>query len=284
MRYVSHRTVRRSWVVQVARRTTEAFPMIRTNVIILVALLLAGTAFAYNGQHGCFGPTARPEQIPLTELKPQPQEATTGAAAKRWRYVLPGDRATQLLVTYEAGLFFAELTVEGKPVLKERTPFSDFGPLGDPPVYSGDFNGDNKPDFMVVTTSGGCGLASGEANVGFVLSAGGSYRLVAISTLFPDPTNFVILNGERCFTQTSFFMVQRCGDRKQHGFWIYNLLRFSKDGVTVDNSVEPGFPRTIWYSFRPNQSETTLLGSDTKLQLQKSALAEMFWTQSVTPR
>jgi len=42
-------------------------------------------------------------------------------------------------------------------------------------------------------------------------------------------------------------------------------------------------PRTIWYSFRPNHDETTLITKKQNNLPQESPLIEIFWQASATP-
>jgi len=259
--------------------------MSRPNLMILTALLLTGSsiAYAYNKDHGPFPPEAKIEQIKLTELKAEPQDESKGKAVDQWRFLLPGDNGTQLLVSHEAGLFLAELT-KGQTVLLKKTAFSDFDVFVGPTVYTGDLNQDGVTDFVIYSYSGGCGLASGCCSVCFVLSAGKDYRVTSVTTFWPDESNFVILNGKPCFVLTAFERLEKCRQGKSHTFWVYNLLGFKGDGMKVDNGIHPDFPKIIWYTDKPNHAETTIITDDQKKLLRESSLKNLFWTATSTPR
>jgi hypothetical protein len=188
--------------------------------------------------------------------------------------VTTGEKKIRLRVTVESDADFVEVTATDGTLLR-KSEFSNYnsGPI----AYSADLNKDSIPDFVICLFSHGCGLASGHCNVAFVLSSGREYRLTTVSTLFPDASDFVMINSTPCFIHTSFLGVEKCNDGKRHNFWVYNLLSFRKDGIKINNTVHLEFPKVVWYTSKPNHSETTIITDEQKAHLRKSSLTEIFW-------
>lgn len=94
---------------------------------------------------------------------------------------------------------------------------------------------------------------------------------------FPNESDFIIVDKKPYFIHTSFLGVDECEDGKNHNFWIYNLLGFGKDEVNVNNGAHSAFPKTIWYTFKPNHTETTIIKDEQKAQLRKESLTCIYW-------
>jgi hypothetical protein len=242
------------------------------NRIVFWGLLVMGCAstsriLAYNTDHGPFPDDAGIRRIPLKEMARQNGGKTNGSEMV-FRFGVPADPEPEVVVySVEAGIQ-VELVVSNRTVFP-KTLFSEFSFDYEYQVQvkMSDLNGDGRRDFMVLSGSGGCGLANGYYNIAFLLSCTEGYRLTTIQTVFPDPGDWVVLSGKPCFIQTAFDREEKCTDGKAHNFWIYNIIVIEGAAMRVDNSLEPGFPRTIWYSFRPNHAETTLLTDKQKAKL-----------------
>jgi hypothetical protein len=243
-------------------------------VIVSIALM-SGNVFAGNANHGPIPDNAKIERIRLTKLSCASRSESDDGEKEDYLFVVSGKKESRLQVSFENGTHSADLTVAGEPVLPS-TDFSDFGMF--PMAYSADLNRDKLSDFVIESYSAGCGLAAGYCNVAFVLSSKkGKYTLTSVTTLFPDEGDFLTIGGKRCFIHASLLGVSKCNDRKPHNFWIYNLLVFGKDGVKMDNSIHPDFPKTIWYTFKPNHTETSIITDEQKDRLRKRSLTRIFW-------
>jgi len=119
----------------------------------------------------------------------------------------------------------------------------------------------------------------GHSNVGFILSTGKNFKVTTISTMFPDASDFIIIDKKPYFIHTSSHQVRKCTDGKSHSFWVYNILSFEKDEIKVMNSINESFPKTIWYSFKPNHKETSLLTVAQKAEIQKESLDSIYWKE-----
>ena len=248
--------------------------MNKKRIIIIALAATAVGAWGYNEDHGPFPNYDGVELVSLVELKYVPGDADP--SHPRFTFPIPRQKESRLLLLQESDMWAAELTVNGKTLL-QPTPFSTYGTAGGMEAHSADLNQDGVDDFVIYSYSGGCGLACGHCNVAFVLSSGGQYTLTTVTTLFPDKSDFVLLNGKPCFIHTSFLGVGECKDGKSHNFWIYNLLAFGKEGVKVDNAAHAAFPKTIWYTFKPNHTETSIITDDQKATLRKQSLTCVHW-------
>ena len=203
-----------------------------------VVLLVMGSvccSLAYNANYGPFVPGSHVERVSLTPLSPH--EVDEDGERDEYRYSVDALPDVQLDVIRTSESHSLRLIVSGQEFIP-LTEFSDYYRMGAPEVYSADLNQDGRADFVVYSYSGGCGLACGYCNVAFVLSGDdGGYSLSVVSTLFPDETDFVVLNGRPCFVHTSFQGVNKCSDGKCHNFWIYNLLALDREQLPVENSI-----------------------------------------------
>lgn len=145
-------------------------------------------------------------------------------------------------------------------------------------AYYGDLNHDGRQDFIIFDWSMGCGLAAGNCDVTFVLSKKDTYNITTIFTMFPDAHDFVDIkgNGTCQFIHTSFIYGYKGKDGKEHNYWVYNLLDITGSHVVLNNDLDKSFPKWVWYSFKPNHSETTLLTKEQKQRLWRAHNTKIF--------
>jgi hypothetical protein len=129
-------------------------------------------------------------------------------------------------------------------------------------VYMGDFNHDEKPDFMAIKPGGGCGLAWEYCSGVFAFSDSGDYRFTRISTMGLGPHDLVIDPVSKQFRliHTSFRQAMSTDDQ-YHSFWVHRF--FEWDGL--DFHEDPNLP-PIWIQYlnRPNHQATKLLTAKLK--------------------
>jgi hypothetical protein len=243
--------------------------------IVAVLLALTCVSSGYNANHGPFPTDAQIDRIQLTEryryFTEENAESTTNLT-----FLISLEDESHLNLVWKDDLWFVELIIGGEVAL-ESTAFSDFEfPIG-LEAFSADLNRDGIVDYVLYSYSGGVGLAMGYCNVAFILSSEDGYRLVTIGTLWPVASNYVILNGSPCFIHTSFQRVERCKQGRNRNFWVYNLLAFEKGDLKLANDAHPDFPKTIWFSFRPNHEETTIITDEQIAELRKQSLQDIFW-------
>jgi hypothetical protein len=242
---------------------------------IVLVVLMASHALAYNENHGPFANDAEIERVKLPQLsrKTSPTNETTNT---QFTFSIPKQKGPLLNVELKEKVWCAEVVLDGKTVMKPNA-FSPNSTTFGMAAYTADLNQDQLPDFIVYSFSGGNGLASGNCNVAFLLSSEKTYTLTTVTTLFPDESDFVVINKKPYFIHISLLGVDPCNDGKKHNFWIYNLLTFDKDKVRTANRAHIAFPKTIWYTFEPNHSETVMITDTQKAELQKKSLTQIYW-------
>lgn len=125
-------------------------------------------------------------------------------------------------------------------------------------------NGDDRADLVFELSAQGTGLAAELSTVVLLMSYKNEYIAVTTDTYQFAPQNFVVVPPDAGvqWIQTSF--TQANGkDGKGHSFWVHRLWRIMPDGLELNATF---VPRIIQYSYRPNQSKTSL-------QLEKAKMA-----------
>ncbi len=59
----------------------------------------------------------------------------------------------------------------------------------------------------------------------------------------------------------------------------YTLLEFDQDKIKLANQAHPDFPKTVFYTLRPNHSETTIITEQQKAQMLQRSLESIFWKE-----
>ena len=259
-----------------------------------IVLILVGPFYlsASNEDHQPFGPDEWPETLDLkelhaseeaadSELKLSAEEKTEEGDAglvpgeiferlypiqnKRYekialRSMLQGDGISFFLS------FIDRETSDGAS--RERYQFAPFSQRGALETYEGDLNGDTYPDYVFVKYSGGNGIAWGHATVALVLSEGDNdFSVQVVESYVPEPKDFISINGQTAFIHASFQYGDLCTDGKYHNFWVYRLYAIDDNQIVPADHLSPDFPKVVFYSFKPNHKETSLLTQKAKDEL-----------------
>jgi len=124
-------------------------------------------------------------------------------------------------------------------------------------VYSGDFNGDGKPDFVAVKPGSGCGLAAEHCTGVFAFSDDSDYRFTRITTMGLGPHHLVLDPQTKTFRLIhASFRQGESTDGRTHSFWVHRFYKWDNLRFQRDDSLPP-----IWiqYLHRPNHEPTKLL-------------------------
>lgn len=248
------------------------------NRIYVLILLLNVTIdiFASCDNYAPFSNEIKIKKIKLTEFVCNSVSNNLGVVTN-CLFSIPS-KDTLLNIVCKDNQCFVKAFIQKKMVLQE-TPFGGFDFYIGMSAYSADFNQDKRVDFVIYSYSGGCGINAGSCAVTFILSSEVGYIVTSVNTLFPNKNNFVFLDKKPYFIQTDLLGMNKCNDGKHHNFWVYNLLALNKKNVQVNNSSHSSFPKIIWYTFKPNHKETTIISNKQKRILQKKALNRIFWKQ-----
>ena len=126
-------------------------------------------------------------------------------------------------------------------------------------AYTADLNSDNSPDYVILTYSGGCGLAAEKTWITFLLSSRTGYRSTSVVCYDAETADFVAIKGWAYLVHTSFVYGPVSKDGRQHNYWVYNLLSFSGTELVLANDRDRRFPKWVWYSFSENHRDTDQL-------------------------
>lgn len=267
--------------------------MIRIHCLILLLLLIKSTELqAANGGHQPFGPGEWPAILDLKQLHITEDAGNWGSTKytvveAKEGYLGPKPEA------YIERLFpiqnrkYKQIALrsmqEGDDpciylslIAKEDTDdnfsnsyfFSQYSGIGELKAYEGDLNGDTFKDYILIKYSGGNGIAWGYADVALVLSEGDTaFVFQVLETYVPEPKDFISINGQTAFIHACFPNGGICTDGEYHNFWTYRLYTIEENQIVAADHLSPNFPKIIWYSFKPNYRETTLLTQKRKDEL-----------------
>jgi hypothetical protein len=214
-----------------------------------------------------FGPGQPPTRFPQTHLVARriPAGADMAAVEIAFHQTTSGALILRLNWTDGDGYRLA------LPGTGSTAPFSmaiEGSPLCDNEASTTDLNRDGVTDFIVVTHSGGNGLAAQITFVTFVLSSPTGY--VGRSVLSFDAQSGDLFDldsdGRPEFVHGMMVWGETGKDGKAHNYWVYNLLRFSGTEIVSANFGDLRFPKWIMFSHAANHAETQQLTADQREQ------------------
>jgi hypothetical protein len=140
-------------------------------------------------------------------------------------------------------------------------------------VYSGDFNGDGKPDFVAVKQGSGCGLAAEYCTGVFAFSNDNDYSFTRITTMGLGPHDLVMDPQTKTFRLIhASFRQGECTDGIVHSFWVHRFYRLDENLRFQRDEKLPA----IWVQYlnRANHEPTRLLTPRLKLKAWAGAESE----------
>ena len=254
----------------------------------IFCLLLFGMLFleASNEDHQPFGPGERPALVNLKKMETvyvdynwgpiknadvrqmEGYPAPNGLPYREALYPIKSSKYKQIalrsFVDGEDFSIYLSLIREGVE-FTDCWHFTDYSSLGMLEAYEGSLNDDEHSDYVFIKHSGGNGLAWGHADVALLLSKDdGDFTVHVLNTYAPDPKDFITIGKETVFVHSSFQYGDTCTDGKYHNFWAYRLYCIKEDQLVEADHLHSNFPKVVWYSFKPNHEETTLLEKESK--------------------
>lgn len=233
----------------------------RTVAILFLFALAASRALAIWDKYGPFEPGKVPPRFPLTVLALVRREGTSNGR-HAFDFFAPNSTTRALSI---------EWADEGNRVsiraLGSAPPFSapiEGSPLCDAEATMADLNGDAQPDYVVVTHSGGNGLAAQITLLNFLLSSPTGYVARELVSYDAMPSDLVDLNrdGRPEFVHCMSVWGDKGKDGRSHNYWAYNLLGFSGTEIVSANRSSPDFPKWIAYTHAENHKDSAQLTAE----------------------
>jgi hypothetical protein len=274
--------------------------MLRVYCSILLIFLIQSTELqADNGSHQPYSPEEWPVTLNLRQLNPskdlihrayvkclervKTSEDNPGSKLEEFRkWLFPIQNKQYEQIALRSMLEGTSTSVCLSFIAKESGDknfskchyFSSYSHIGELEAYEGDLNGDTFKDYVFIKYCGGNGIAWGHADVALVMSEGeNNFSIQVLETYLPEPKDFISINGQTVFIHASFQRGGICTDGENHNFWIYRLYALKGNQLVAADHLSPDFPKIIWYSFKPNYQETSLLTQKRKDELiAKSAM------------
>ncbi len=132
-------------------------------------------------------------------------------------------------------------------------------------VYSGDFNNDGIPDFLIIKPTGMNGIGGWYSIGVFAFSQGKDYRFTRIYSWGLGPESLVVDPATKSFrfVHTSFRQGKGL-DGRDHSFWVHRFFLWTGGGFEFDEKLP-----TIWVQYLgwPNHEPTKLLTPELKTKI-----------------
>ncbi len=253
-----------------------SFTLSASALSLILGVFLA--PLARGNDYGPFPPSESVHRVSLHRLPVEERILDREAMTDRYRFIGSAAEGVFLEISYKEGEagegWYAGITAEGRVALAET--YYSPGPLiAGGWAYSADLNRNDVQDYVIYTWLGGCGLAAHNTHVTFLLSSGGGYRPVTVTTKMLDFEPFIWVEGRPAFIHTGFGGVSADRDGKPRNFWIFNLLVFEGDRLEIRNDLHPNFPRVVWYSYAPNYEETDKITAEQREELLRKVQNEI---------
>lgn len=214
-----------------------------------------------------FEPGAPPKKFPLTALTlvkhHDPSDRTM-----QFELFVPGRTKAALTLGWpgndDCTLTLAPTGAAARFSMKIGWP----SPVCDAEAATTDLNADKIPDYIVVTHSGGCGLAAQITFVTFLLSSREGYVGHNLYSFDASPTDLADLDGDGRpeFVHGTFVWADAGRDGRAHNYWAYNVLGFAGTNIVSANATDRRFPKWVMYSFEPNHTETRQLTGEQRMR------------------
>ncbi|MEI6210189.1 MAG: hypothetical protein WCR06_01055 [bacterium] len=257
------------------------------NTLICVLLFVTCNSWGWPQNYGPFNPEKVPATYPLEVCTDISNQRPNGDYPLRYEFANTNHPSTRVMVTSMTnGGFCISLHTKGGIALMR--PFETEGSaLGAVQVYCGLLNEDRMPDYVIITWNGGCGLAFEIYFVTFLLSHSDRYTVHTLLCFDPEPTDFFDIDGSGhpVFLHSMFVYGEEGKDKKAHNYWVFNLLKFSGANVVSANAMVAGFPKWVWYTFKPNHTDTDQLTAGQRAHIWQRAWEEESntWHRSMFP-
>lgn len=232
---------------------------------------------AYPPDYGPFRSGHEPKPF---KLRTWPEISRTETASGMLRlFDLTDIGRLEILISPDEGDFMASLRDGSGTMLLPTTKVTG-SQMCDIRVLSARLNSDAKPDVVIETWGGGCGLAGEIGYRTFLLSEGSRFVAVPVMFFSLSDADFIDIdgNGRPEMIHTAFIDGEEGGDGRSHNYWVHNLLAFRKTGLVSANARHPAFPSWIQYKHRANHRRTEQLTPAQRVRLWRTSSYTWFET------
>ncbi|MBF0546700.1 MAG: VCBS repeat-containing protein [Candidatus Riflebacteria bacterium] len=226
-------------------------------------------AFAFNGG---YSPGYEPfPKAMKVKMIPGQKEDIQRSNSTVWKLPFPKNRFAKMTLSSgeEAILFFEYPTESQTFSLVNVQPFFN-------ECWVTELNGDGKPDFVLVFTGTGCGLASEYTDVIFALSKKDGYVLRGLKSMGFGSEDIVDINcdGKPEIIHSELIYGGPGKDGKFHNYWVYTFFNIHE---TEFEKAKTFSQEWIQFKFRKNHIPTNQLTSQQKARFWNEQHEEFFF-------
>jgi hypothetical protein len=174
------------------------------------------------------------------------------------------------------GQFQINLNLDSKRRYRISGKDLDFGFLDT--VHSVDLNGDGQPDYILEFSAHGVGLAAVRRTMVFLYS-GSEYSWQTIFNLSAPAARHFYVSAEGVTTYLTSRLaayavsaMPRSSDGKQHTFWVFEPVVFSKANGLWAHIPSVNYPQWVQYKLTPSNKATELVSQATQKRVTLSPL------------
>lgn len=123
-------------------------------------------------------------------------------------------------------------------------------------VYYSDITGDGRKDLLIYSSPAGNGLGARiEMADMLVARADGSYQHASFEAYAAGPEDFIDVNGDGRYEMLWVNYYFKGG----HSYWVYRVAEITDEGLQLNDTLVPDFPKIIWFTEKPNDTPTQKL-------------------------
>lgn len=147
-------------------------------------------------------------------------------------------------------------------------------PMGSRVFYS-DLTGDGRKDVLIYTYPDSVGLGGWIEWADLLIAQpDGSFTHNSFEAYAAGPEDFIDMNGNGRYEMLwvhHFFE----GD---HSYWVYRVVEITDEGLRLNDTLIPDFPKIIWFTEKPNDQSTQRLTAAQREDLIRQSTAQ--WQES----
>lgn len=141
-------------------------------------------------------------------------------------------------------------------------------------VYRADLNKDGLDDIIVFSNYRGCGLgALADKTEIFLKNKEGGYHKIYFDSLSAGLRDYVDLDKD---SRYEVIITDICFV-KNHSYYYYNVYGFEGNKLVNTGKKFKGFPKFVWFTYKPNDKDTLHLSEAERLEQVKQRDLAIFY-------